>query len=84
VEKTTYRGALFSVLLTKYSGDQIKKDEMGWACSTYVVEEKCVWGLVERPEERRPLNRHRPRWDDNIKVDLSKEGRHGLDYSDLE
>ena len=35
MEKTTYQGALCSALLTKYSGDQIRKTEMGGACSTY-------------------------------------------------
>ena len=36
VEKTTWKGALCSVLLTKYhSGDQIKNNRMGKACSTY-------------------------------------------------
>jgi hypothetical protein len=35
VEKTTWKGALCSVLLTKYSGDQIKNNGMGKACSTY-------------------------------------------------
>ena len=36
MEKTTYQGALYSVLLTKYhSGDQIKKNEMDGACGMY-------------------------------------------------
>ena len=26
--------------------------------------------LVEKPERRRPLGRHRRRWEDNIKMDL--------------
>jgi len=30
--------------------------------------------LVGRPEVKRPLGRHRHRWDDNIKVDLMKDG----------
>jgi len=46
VEKTTSRGALWSVLFSKYySGDQIKKNEMGRACGMHRV-------LVERPERR--------------------------------
>jgi hypothetical protein len=37
------QGALRSVFLTKYySGDQIKKTEVGRACSTYRVEERCM------------------------------------------
>jgi hypothetical protein len=44
VEKTTQRGALCSVLITKYYfGDQIKKNEMGRLCSTY--EESCMQGF---------------------------------------
>ena len=36
VEKTTYRGALRPVLVTKYNlDDQINSNEMGRACSTY-------------------------------------------------
>ena len=32
-----------SVLLPQYcSGDKIEKDEMGWACSTYGVEERHI------------------------------------------
>ena len=28
-----------------FSGDKIKKNEMGWACSTYGVQEKCMQGF---------------------------------------
>jgi hypothetical protein len=30
--------------------------------------------LVGKPEGRRPLGRHRRRWEDNIRVDLRKIG----------
>jgi hypothetical protein len=30
--------------------------------------------LVEKPEEKRPLGRHRHRWEDNIKMDLQEVG----------
>jgi hypothetical protein len=30
--------------------------------------------LVEKPEGRRPLERHRRRWKDNIKMDLREVG----------
>jgi hypothetical protein len=35
--------------------------------------------LVVRPEGRRPLERPRRRWEDNIKMDLKEGMRHGLD-----
>ena len=39
--------------------------------------------LVGKPEGRRPLGRHRRRWEDNIKMDLREVGwgGHGLDQS---
>jgi hypothetical protein len=30
------------------------------------------WVLVGRPESKRPLGRHRRRWEDNIKMDLGR------------
>jgi hypothetical protein len=41
---------------------------MSRACSTYG--EKLILGLVGKPEGRRPLERHRRRWEDNIKIDF--------------
>jgi hypothetical protein len=38
--------------------------------------------LVGRPEGRRPLGRHRRRWEDNIKMDL-KEVEWGMDWIEL-
>ena len=47
VEKTT-QWALRSVLLTNYySGDQIKKSEIGTARSTYGREKRCIPGFGE-------------------------------------
>jgi len=44
------------VLLSKYySGDQIKKNEMGWACSTYGERRDAYRVFVGKPEEKRPL-----------------------------
>ena len=58
-------------VLTKYhSGDQTKESEMGWECSTYAGEDKCIQDLVRRPERRRPLRRPGSRWEDNIKLDV--------------
>jgi len=44
LEKITFRGALWSVRLTKYLVDQIEKNEMDGACSTY-GEEGCIQGF---------------------------------------
>jgi hypothetical protein len=39
--------------------------------------------LVGKPEGRRPLERPRRRWEDNIKVDLREVGCGGADWVDL-
>ena len=36
-----------------------------------------------KPEGRRPLGRPRPRWEDNIKMDLQEMGYGGMDWIDL-
>jgi len=43
-DKITGEWGRWSVL-TKYVGDQIKKNEMGGACSTYGEEERCIQDL---------------------------------------
>jgi hypothetical protein len=43
---------------------------MGRAYSTNGRDEECVQILVGKPEGKRPLGRPRPRWVDNIKMDL--------------
>jgi hypothetical protein len=46
------------------------------------------WGrrgiiLVGNPERKRPLERPRRRWVDNIKIDLGEIGWDGVDWIDL-
>jgi hypothetical protein len=36
-----------------------------------------------RPEGKRPLGRHRHRWDDNIRMDLKEMGWEGVDWIHL-
>ena len=36
-----------------------------------------------KPEGKRPLGRHRRRWDDNIKMDLQEVGCGFMDWIDL-
>jgi hypothetical protein len=44
----------------------MKENEVGETFSTHEGWERC---LVERPDGKRPLERPRHRWEDNIKMD---------------
>jgi hypothetical protein len=45
---------------------EVKKNVICRACSMDRREEECIYTvLVEKPEEKRPLGRHRRRWEDN-------------------
>ena len=37
-------------------------------------EERCIQGLVAKPERKGPFGRHRLQWKDNIKMDLLEVG----------
>jgi len=39
--------------------------------------------LVGKSEGKRPLGRPRPRWEDNIKMDLQEVGFRGMDWIKL-
>ena len=39
--------------------------------------------LVGKPEGKSPLGRHRPRWEDNIKMDLRDVGCRDVDWTEL-
>jgi hypothetical protein len=39
--------------------------------------------VVGKPEGKRPLGRHRLRWNDNIKMDLQEVGCGGKDWIEL-
>ena len=64
-----------------YAGDQIKKYEMGGACGTYGGEENCIYSRVWRrkPEDKRPLERPRRKWKDNIIMDIQEVGLESKD-----
>ena len=71
MEKTTQRVTLCSILLTKHHlANQTQKTEMGRTCSTYGERRDAYTVPVGKPEGRRPLGRHRRRWEDIIKMDL--------------
>ena len=54
---------------------------MGWAGNVAHMGERrdACRVLVGEPERRKPLGRHRNRWEDNIKMDL-KEFGWGIDW----
>jgi hypothetical protein len=54
----------------------IKSRRMRWAVHVARMREgRGVYrGLVEKPEGKRPLERHRRRWEDNIMMDLQEVG----------
>jgi hypothetical protein len=54
-----------------YSCNQIEKNEMSGACSTYGGEESVLMG---KPDGMKPLGRHRRRWECNITMDLQEVG----------
>jgi hypothetical protein len=58
---------------------------MRWARHVDLIgERRCVCRvLVRKPEGKRPLGRHRRRWEDNIKMDLQEVGCGGLEWIEL-
>jgi hypothetical protein len=55
---------------------------MRWAEHVVRIEDRRdIYGVsVGRPERKRPYRRSRRRWEDNIKIDISRSrlGRYGL------
>jgi hypothetical protein len=51
-----------------------QENKMCAECSTYWGEERCMQGLVRKPEENRPRGRPRLRWESNNKMNLDKAG----------
>ena len=47
---------------------------MDRACSTYGVDERCIWNLVAKPEGVQKLGKFRCRWEDNIKIYIQEVG----------
>jgi hypothetical protein len=58
-----------SLIICTFS-NEIEKNEMGGACSTYGKGRDVYRVWVENAERKRPLRRPRRRWEDNIKMDL--------------
>ena len=56
---------------------------MGRACGAYGGGERVHRVLVGKPEGKRPLERPRRRWGDNIKMDLQEVGGGCEDWMEL-
>ena len=56
---------------------------MGRACGTYGGEERLYRVLEGKPEGKRPLGITRPKWEDNIKMNLQEVGYEGTDWVGL-
>jgi len=63
----------------------IKSRRMSWAGHVARMGERrgAYRVLVENPEGKGPLKRHRCRWEDNIKMDLQEVGCGGMDWIEL-
>jgi len=55
----------------------------GWASHTAILDvlkKINVYNLqLWKPEFKRPLGKQRPKWEDNIKMDVKEIGLHGMD-----
>jgi hypothetical protein len=72
-------------LLTKYYlGDQIKKNEMGGACSVYRGHRGEMYiGFLWEDLKKIYLVIPRRRWEDNIKMDLQDLRWGGMEWTDV-
>jgi hypothetical protein len=61
----------------------IKSRRIRLICSTNRAKMNAYRILVGKPEGKRPLERPRRRWVDNIKMDLREIGSSGMDWTDL-
>jgi hypothetical protein len=63
----------------------MKSRRMRWGDVSRVGEGRGVYRfLVGRPEGKRPLGRHRRRWDDNINMDLREMGINSVNWIRLD
>ena len=63
----------------------IKSRKMRWAGHVARMGDRrgVYMVLVGKPEGKRPLGRHRCRWEDNIKMDLQEMGCGGVNWMEL-
>jgi hypothetical protein len=74
---------MYKPLMPHCLGDQIEKNYVGRSCSTYAESRGVYRVLVGKPEGERPLGRPRYRWENNIKLNLSKVRCDGMDWIDV-
>jgi len=60
-------------------GDEIKKNEKGWAHSTYGRQERSKRFVVEKTGVKRTLGRPKSIWEDGMKMDLQALTDHSHD-----
>jgi hypothetical protein len=72
LKEVTVRSFIVCTTTECCSGDQITMNDVGGSSGTYRVEERCIQGLVGTPEGKRPLERPRHRWEDNIRMGLKE------------
>jgi hypothetical protein len=74
--------------MQKQSCEILRSDDIGVAtltppCNSDGGGERGVQGFGGNPEGRRPLRKHRSRWEDNIKMDLQEVGCGGTDWIEI-
>jgi hypothetical protein len=68
---------------TYNSCDQIERNEMGGACSTYGESRNVYRILVGKYEGKKPVGRPRHRWKNNMKISLEEVRLGGMDWIDV-
>ena len=72
------------IFLAQYSS-VMKSRRMRWAGRVaHMKERRGIYRvLVGKPGGKRPLGRPRPKWEDNIKIELREVGCGGMDWIEL-
>jgi len=75
----------FNVLYCSTNIVRVIKSRMRWAVHVaYMGERRGVYRVfVGKHEERRPVGRHRHRWEGNIKIDVQEVRWEDMDWIDL-
>jgi hypothetical protein len=69
-------------MLSDSTADEVKENEMVRTCSM-LGGMRNAYILVRKTEGKRPLERPRCRWEDNIRMDLREIGLEGVDWMHL-